>query len=171
MLAVLGVGLTGWTRGACEKELNLNTCFFKVVNVRVNRDFTVLPLSILTATVLHVESLSIPKAEASTTFPKAPWPRVLPGKGRKYLISGTALELPVPRVKNPSGFPVSQAMGLELKQHARALITRLFFKKMCCSLKTGWQCRSLMDLKRGRRLLHIPSRGCSLNIHLDYTLD
>lgn len=105
--------------------------------MKVNKDYKVLPLSILTATVLHVESLSIPKAEASTTFPKAPWPRVLPGKGRKYLISGTALELPVPRVKNPSGFPVSQAMGLELKQHARALITRLFFKKMCCSLKTG----------------------------------
>lgn len=137
---------------------------FNIMNTKVNKDFNVLPLSILTATVLHVESLSIPKAEASTTFPKAPWPRVLPGKGRKYLISGTALELPVPRVKNPSGFPVSQAMGLELKQHARALISRLFFKKMCCSLKTGWQSRSLMDLKRGWRLLHIPSCGCALNI-------
>lgn len=34
--------------------------------------FQILPFSILTATVLHVDILSIPKAEASTTFPKAP---------------------------------------------------------------------------------------------------
>lgn len=45
-----------------------------------NNIFYILPFSILTATVLQVESLSIPKAEASTTFPKAPWPRVLPAK-------------------------------------------------------------------------------------------
>ena len=45
--------------------------------------FDILPFSILTATVLQVESLSMPKAEASTTFPKAPWPRVLPGEGKK----------------------------------------------------------------------------------------
>lgn len=72
----------------------------------------ILPFSILTATVLQVESLSIPKAEASTTFPKAPWPRVLPGKGRRYFVSGMTLELPVPRAENQTGFPVSQAMGL-----------------------------------------------------------
>lgn len=59
--------------------------------------FQILPFSILTATVLHVDILSIPKAEASTTFPKAPWPRVLPGEGKKRLISGKVSELPVPR--------------------------------------------------------------------------
>lgn len=77
----------------------------------------VLPLSILTATVLQVESLSIPKAEASTTFPKAPWPRVLPGRRKRYLVSGTAIELPVPQVESQTGFPVSNALGVWLKQH------------------------------------------------------
>lgn len=37
-----------------------------------------LPLSILTATVSQLLLLLIPKAEASMTFPKAPWPRTLP---------------------------------------------------------------------------------------------
>lgn len=37
-----------------------------------------LPLSILTATVLQVAVLSIPKASASMTWPKAPRPRGLP---------------------------------------------------------------------------------------------
>lgn len=40
------------------------------------------PLSIFTATVLQVEDLSMPKADASTTFPKAPWPSVLPREAR-----------------------------------------------------------------------------------------
>lgn len=51
------------------------------------------PFNILTATVLQVESLSIPKAEASTTFPNAPWPRVLPGKRRRYWMSFLSLGL------------------------------------------------------------------------------
>lgn len=83
------------------------------INAHFSDVFDILPFSIFTATVLQVDSLSIPKAEASTTFPKAPWPRVLPGKGRRYLISGTTSELPVPQGGNQTGFPVSQAiMGL-----------------------------------------------------------
>lgn len=39
-----------------------------------------LPLSILTATVSQLLLLLIPNAEASITFPKAPWPRTLPEK-------------------------------------------------------------------------------------------
>jgi len=42
-----------------------------------------LPFSIFTATVLQVEILSMPNAEASTTFPNAPWPKVLPVRERK----------------------------------------------------------------------------------------
>lgn len=61
--------------------------------------FQILPFSILTATVLHVDILSIPKAEASTTFPKAPWPRVLPSKGKRHLISGRVSELSVPQAE------------------------------------------------------------------------
>lgn len=37
-----------------------------------------LPFNILTATVLQVAVLSIPKASASITWPKAPRPRGLP---------------------------------------------------------------------------------------------
>lgn len=36
------------------------------------------PFSIFTATVSQLLPLLMPKAEASTTFPKAPWPRTLP---------------------------------------------------------------------------------------------
>lgn len=82
----------------------------------VNGVFDILPFNILTATVLQVESLSIPKAEASTTFPKAPWPRVLPGKGRRYLISGTTLEFPVPRVEQSDWIiPCQSGYGAVIK--------------------------------------------------------
>lgn len=37
-----------------------------------------IPFSIFTATVSQLLPLLMPKAEASTTFPKAPWPRTLP---------------------------------------------------------------------------------------------
>lgn len=40
------------------------------------------PLSILTATVLQLEVLSIPNAVAWMTLPKAPWPRGFPDGGR-----------------------------------------------------------------------------------------
>lgn len=42
-----------------------------------------LPFSIFTATVLQVEILSMPNADASTTFPNAPRPKVLPVTERK----------------------------------------------------------------------------------------
>ena len=48
--------------------------------VRISEGYV--PLSIFTATVLQVEDLSMPKADASTTFPKAPWPSVLPREAR-----------------------------------------------------------------------------------------
>lgn len=80
----------------------------------------VLPLSILTATVLHVESLSIPKAEASTTLPKAPCPSVLPARRKQYLVNGTAAaEPPVPPVQSLS---VSYVSAAGVKQDAQAQI-------------------------------------------------
>lgn len=52
--------------------------------------FTVhIPFSILTATVSQLLLLLIPNADASTTFPKAPWPRTLPmGKERGSVKEG-----------------------------------------------------------------------------------
>lgn len=72
--------------------------FYPNHGLAVNWVLNILPLSILTATVLHVDSLSIPKAEASTTFPKAPCPRVLPDRVKQNLVKGTAEELPLPQV-------------------------------------------------------------------------
>ena len=95
VLMLVCLVLRGRTRAKlklCEKGQEV-----MYINAHFSDIFDILPFSILTATVLQVESLSIPKADASTTFPKAPWPRVLPGKGRRYLISGTTSELPVPQ--------------------------------------------------------------------------
>lgn len=106
--------------------------------IAVNWVPNVLPFSILTATVLHVDSLSIPKAEASTTLPKAPCPRVLPDRGKQYLVNGTAAELPVPQVHSQT---VSYVLAAALKQHAQVLIIiRLCSLRECvfdCSREDG----------------------------------
>lgn len=88
-----------------------------------------------------MESLSIPKAEASTTLPKAPCPRVLPDRGKQYLVNGTAAELPVPQVHSQT---VSYALAAALKQHAQVLIIiiiiRLRSRRKCvfdCSRDDG----------------------------------
>lgn len=98
----------------CEKGtrgfVNTNVYYFHCIKMN-----DILPFSILTATVLHVESLSIPKAEASTTFPNAPWPRVLPGEGRRYLISWTTLEFPVPRAEKSDLIPCQSGYGSVIK--------------------------------------------------------
>lgn len=57
----------------------LPTCSLRSL-LRISEGYV--PLSIFTATVLQVEDLSMPKADASTTFPKAPWPSVLPREAR-----------------------------------------------------------------------------------------
>lgn len=49
-----------------------------------------IPFSIFTATVSQLLPLLMPKAEASTTFPKAPWPRTLPVEaGGQFQVSCT----------------------------------------------------------------------------------
>lgn len=98
--------------------------------IAVNWVPNVLPLSILTATVLQVESLSIPKAEASTTLPKAPCPRVLPDRGKQYLVNGTAAELPVLQLHSQT---VSYVLAAALKQHAQVLIIIIIIR--LCSLR------------------------------------
>lgn len=109
------------TSASCmrNKSYAEQTCceciFLPSHRIAVNWVPNVLPLSILTATVLHVESLSIPKAEASTTLPKAPCPRVLPDRGKQYLVNGTAAELPVLQLHSQT---VSYVLAAALKQHA-----------------------------------------------------
>lgn len=110
--------------------LLLNAFSSPNLRIAVNWVPNVLPLSILTATVLHVESLSIPKAEASTTLPKAPCPRVLPDGGKQYLVNGTAAELPVPQVHSQT---VSYVLAAALKQHAQVLIIIIIIR--LCSLR------------------------------------
>lgn len=105
----------------------------------------VLPLSILTATVLHVESLSIPKAEASTTLPKAPCPRVLPARGKQYQVNGTAAELPVPQVRSQA---VSNVLAAGVEQHVWArivIISGLPSLKKCV---TDWNSGRLFYLQK-----------------------
>lgn len=62
-----------------ELETLLPTCSLRSL-LSISEGYV--PLSIFTATVLQVEDLSMPKADASTTFPKAPWPSVLPREAR-----------------------------------------------------------------------------------------
>lgn len=79
------------------KFINKLSCGKRVM--QPEKEKVILPFSIFTATVLHVDSLSIPKAEASTTFPKAPCPRVLPvrqTRGLDWMSERGYMRLPGP---------------------------------------------------------------------------
>jgi len=77
--------------GIISHTLAFERIILKVGRYRRHRFFPQLcrkiPFSIFTATILHVGDFLIPKADACTTFPKAPCPRDFPVK--KINLRGT----------------------------------------------------------------------------------